>query len=198
MAGDVLGRFPRLDVLVNNAGVLLRERKLSQDGFELTFAVNHLAHFLLTHLLLERLKASAPARIVTVSSSLHRTGGIDLERLEEELRPGGTRAYSISKLANVLFSAELAERLRGSGVTSNALEPGTVDTKMLRTAYPGLQGSSVEAGAATSVYLASSPQVEGQSGGYFARSRPAVPSPLAQDADLRRRLWQISEHIAGL
>jgi NAD(P)-dependent dehydrogenase (short-subunit alcohol dehydrogenase family) len=197
MAGDVLQRFPRLDVLVNNAGVLLRERKLSADGLELTFAVNHLAHFLLTNLLLERLKASAPARIVTVSSSMHQHSSLDFEDLQNE-KFSGTRAYSSSKLANVLFTVELAQRLRGSGVTANALDPGTVSTKMLRSAYPGIPGSSLEAGASTSVYLASSPEVEGVSGQYFTRRRPASPSSLVRDKHLCLRLWQVSEHMVGI
>ena len=198
MADEVLQRFPRLDVLVNNAGVLLHERKLSQDGFELTFAINHLAHFLLTNLLLERLKVSTPARIVTVSSGLHQHSSIDFEDLQNGKSFSGMRAYSSSKLANVLFTVELAERLRGSGVTANALDPGAINTKMLRTAYPGMSGGSLEAGASTAVYLASSPEVEGESGKYYARQRPAIPSSLVQDRKLCRRLWQVSEQMVGI
>ncbi len=219
MATKVIDRFPRLDALVNNAGVYQHERQLSQDGFELHFAVNHLAHFLLTHLLLERLRHSAPARIVTVSSGMHESGRIEFDNLQGERKFSGGRSYSNSKLANVLFTFELAERLRASGeapelkgvtpelkgvtpellgVTANALDPGAVDTKMLRANYPGFKGTSLARGAATSVYLVTSPEVAGVSGQYFKNSRPAPSSPLAQDAALRQEFWKISERLVGI
>lgn len=198
LAADILARFPGLNGLVNNAGLFTRERQLSADGFELQFAVNHLAPFLLTQLLLERLKANAPARIVTVSSTLHTGGQIEFDNLQGERKYSGSRAYRNTKLANLLFSMELAERLRGSGVTANALHPGAVDTKMLHTIYPELRGISPAEGAATSVYLASSPEVAGVSGQYFESCRPAPCSPLAQDAALRQQLWQVCADLASI
>jgi NAD(P)-dependent dehydrogenase (short-subunit alcohol dehydrogenase family) len=219
MAGQVIARFQRLDALVNNAGVYLSERLLSQDGYEMHFAVNHLAPFLLTHLLLGCLRQSAPARIVTVSSGMHQGGRIEYDNLQGERNFSGGRSYSNSKLANVLFTVELAERLRTGGVapelmgmppesrgvtpelmgvTANVLDPGAVDTKMLRANVSGFIGTSLAQGASTPVYLVTSPEVEGVSGLYFKNSRPATCSPLAQDAALRREFWQISEQLVGI
>lgn len=200
-------RHDRLDVLVNNAGLYLGERLLSQDGYEMTFAVNHLAPFLLTNLLLETLKASAPARVVTVSSAAHTGGHIRFEDLNAERGFRGFKAYGDSKLANILFSNELARRLEGSGVTSNSLHPGAVATNFA-SGNGGLLGMvfgllrpfflSPEQGAQTSIYLASSPEVAGVTGKYFARCKPARTSSEAQDVAVQRRLWEVSAQMTGV
>ncbi len=197
MAGQILAEYERLDVLIHNAGVFMAERRLSEDGIEMTLAVNHIAPFLLTHVLLDLVKRSAPARIIVVSSTTHQNARIDFERLHGAAPFDGHEAYAMSKLANVLFAFELAERLTGLQVTVNALHPGVIDTKLLRAGY-GAQGAGVEAGAATPVYLATSPDVATISGKYFARQRIATPSPLAYDRDLRRVVWEASERLAGI
>ncbi len=196
-ADEVAARFPRLDVLINNAGISMRDRQLSVDGFELTFAVNHLAVFLLTNRLLGLLQRSAPARVVTVSSMLHINAKLDFENLQGEKFYSGGRAYATSKLANVLFTVELAERVREKGITVNCLHPGAVDTKLLRSAFPSLQGITVVQGAVTSVYLACSPEVAQVSGEYFDECRPAPRSPLASDPTARQHLWQLSEQLTA-
>lgn len=194
-----------LHILVNNAGVA-GARGLTQDGFEVAFGVNHLGHFLLTQLLLPHLQAAAPARIVTVASRAHkRAPGIDWAALHQPTRSlTGVREYAVSKLANVLFSAELARQLQGSGVSTYALHPGVVDTEIWR-ALPAwarpllrLRGLlSAEEGARTTLHCAmTAPQNE--SGLYYADSRPVQPAPLGQDADLARELWQRSQAwVAG-
>ena len=197
MAAEILGEYERLDVLVHNAGVFMTERQMSKDGIEMTLAVNHVAPFLLTHLLLDLVKRSAPARIITVSSTTHQNAQINFDKLHGHGPFSGHEAYAMSKLANVLFAFELADRLAGAQVTSNALHPGVINTKLLRTGY-GAQGADLEAGAATPVYLASSPDVATVTGQYFARQRPATPSPLAHDRELRQAVWQASERLAGI
>jgi NAD(P)-dependent dehydrogenase (short-subunit alcohol dehydrogenase family) len=211
-ADEILGLAPRLDVLVNNAGLVLSERRQTVDGFETTFAVNHLGPFLLTNLLLDRLQSSAPARIVNVASSAHSAArkGMPFDDLQTtEARYRGMRVYGQSKLANILFTSELARRLAGSSVTANSLHPGTV-----RTGYGadgdargllafGLKISqpfflSPAQGARTSVYLASSPRVEGVSGKYFVKCEEKQPRKRAQDPEAARRLWQVSEDLVGL
>jgi NAD(P)-dependent dehydrogenase (short-subunit alcohol dehydrogenase family) len=197
LAGRIAGRFPRVDVLINNAGVFMRNRVLSEDGFEMTFAVNHLAHFLLTNLLLPLLKKGTAARIITVSSAVHSSAALDFENLNAEKHFDAHGAYALSKLANILFSKELAVRLEGSGITSNALHPGVINTKMLREAF-NMSGASVKEGAATSVYLASSPAVEGVTGKYFIHKREARAAPIADNASLRERFWNASASFVGL
>jgi NAD(P)-dependent dehydrogenase (short-subunit alcohol dehydrogenase family) len=205
-AEEFLSRHDRLHVLVNNAGLYLNERLLSQDGYEMTFAVNHLAPFLLTSLLQGALRAAAPARVVTVSSLMHMLGHIRFDDLGAERGFSGMRAYGDSKLANVLFSNELARRLEGDGVSSNSLHPGGVATNfggeagglfsmILRLGRPFLL--TAEQGARTSIYLASSPEAEGVSGRYFVNSRPARSSAEANDAAVQRRLWEVSERMVG-
>jgi NAD(P)-dependent dehydrogenase (short-subunit alcohol dehydrogenase family) len=198
LAAQVLAKYDRLHVLVNNAGVYMRQRELTEDGLEMTFAVNHLAPFLLTNLLLARLKQSAPARIITLSSMLHQRALVDFNNLQGERFFDGNKAYGLSKLGNVLFTFELAERLRGTGVTANCLHPGAIDTKILRVAFGGMQGASVASGAATPVYLATSPEVAELTGYYFDNKRSAKPSSLAQDMELRKKFWEASATLTGL
>lgn len=200
-------RYDRLSCLINNAGVITRERQFSEDGYELQFAVNHLGHFLLTTELLPLLTESAPARVVTVSSGAHKIGRIDLDDINLDRRYTVFGAYARSKLANVLFTRELARRLRGSGVTANSLHPGGVATnfsidretgagsRIMRTV--SLFMSSPEKGAETPVYLATSPDVAGISGEYFVKKRRRKPSQRALDDTLARRLWEESERITG-
>lgn len=197
LAADIRDEHPDLRVLINNAGIYSGRYHLSQDGFELTFAVNHLAPFLLTNLLLDMLIANAPARIVTVSSTLHRSAGLDLAIERGERRYDGHETYATSKLANVLFTFELAERLRGTGVTANCLHPGGVNTKLLRAGF-GAGGMSPAEGARTSVYLATAPELENVTGKYFAREHEAEPDPRARDTALRRRFFELSAELAGL
>jgi NAD(P)-dependent dehydrogenase (short-subunit alcohol dehydrogenase family) len=199
--------YPRLDVLINNAGVFRSERITTADGMEATFAVNHLAYFLLTNLLLDRLKASAPARIVNVASADHSNATIDFDDLQGEKRYRGAKAYGQSKLANVLFTYELARRLQGTGVTANCLHPGVVGTNlgsgvsgafgfMVRALRPLMK--SPEKGAETSIYLASSPEVEGLSGGYFIKKAEARSSDVSYDKKLAERLWEASAELTNL
>lgn len=197
LAGLVLDRAGRLDVLVNNAGVFRKERRTTADGLEETFAVNHLAPFLLTHLLLPRLLASAPSRIVTVSSIAHQSARPLLSDLQHEKGYSGYGAYALSKLGNVLFTFELARRLAGKGVAANVLHPGVVTTKLLRDGF-GMGGAPVTEGASTPVYLAASPEVEGVTGRYFVNRHESTPSPLARDERLRRELWRLSEELSRL
>ena len=170
---------------------------LSEDGYEMTFAVNHLAHFLLTNLLLALLKKSAPARIITVSSMVHTSAKPDFQNLNAENHFEPYAAYALSKLGNVLFSNELTEHLKGTSVTSNSLQPGVIGTKMLRTAF-NMSGASVKEGAATSVYLATSTDVEGISGKYFVSKHEAPAALMTNDKDLRKRFWEKSKDLVGM
>ena len=188
----------RLDVLINNAGIWERRRSLSKDGIELTFAVNHIAPFLMTNLLLDILRRSAPSRVISVSSSLH-GGTIDFDDIGFERRFSGMMAYRQSKLADMLFIKELSRRLEGSSVTANCLMPGMVSTGLARNsmwinrAVFRAFGSSPEKGARTAVYLASSPDVEKTSGECFARCRIAKTSEESNDPALAKRFWEFSE-----
>jgi NAD(P)-dependent dehydrogenase (short-subunit alcohol dehydrogenase family) len=208
LAREITDRHGRLDVLVNNAGTVTMRRKPTADGFEWQLGINHLAPFLLTNLLLERLKASAPARIITVSSRAHRRGVLDFDDLNWERRKyDGLQAYGASKLANILFTSELARRLTGSGVTANCLHPGVVATNIFN--HAGLAGRLVgllarwrmlspAKGAETSVFLASSPEVAEVSGRYLEKCAAVEPTPAAQDMAAAQRLWEISEQLTGL
>ncbi len=197
LAEALRAAHPRLDVLLHNAGLYARTRQVTADGLELTFAVNHLAPFLLTRLLLDRVR-EARGRVVVVASGVHGQASLDLDDLQGERSWDGYRAYARSKLCNVLFAAELAERLRGSGATANSLHPGVVGTKLLKAAFAMEGPDSPAQGAATSVYLATSPEVEGVSGRYFVRQRAVPASRLARQADLRQALWAVSERLCGL
>lgn len=199
---------PKLHVLVNNAGVINPERKVTEDGIEATFALNHLGYFLLTHQLLDVLKASAPARIVNLSSEAQRAGHIDFDDLQGERKYGPWKAYMQSKLANVLFTVDLAKKLEGTGVTVNAVHPGPVATGF-GGEFKGFTGFILgtigrpfmltpEQGAQTAIYLASSPEVEGVTGKYFAKKKPIRMNKEASDDGIRRRLWELSERMTGL
>jgi retinol dehydrogenase 14 len=198
MAAEILARTDRLHVLINNAGAILLQRQLTEDGLEMTFAVNHLAPFLLTNLLLDRLKMSAPARIVNVSSTVHYDAPLKLDNLQSEKNYNGINAYKLSKLGNVLFTFELADRLKRTGVTANCLHPGAVATKLLGTGWGWSNGLTVAQGAALSVYLATSPEVEGVTGKYYESRSAGGASPKANDAKLRRQLWDVSAQLTGL
>jgi NAD(P)-dependent dehydrogenase (short-subunit alcohol dehydrogenase family) len=198
MAAEILARYDRLHVLINNAGVIVLQRQLTVDGLETTFAVNHLAPFLLTHLLLERLKQSAPARIVNVSSTVHYDAPLKFDNLQGEKNYNGINAYKLSKLGNVLFTFELADRLKNTGVTANCLHPGVVATKLLNTGWGWANGLSSAQGAALSVYLAASPEAEQVTGQYFESKSAGGASPKATDVKLRRQLWDSSARLTGL
>jgi NAD(P)-dependent dehydrogenase (short-subunit alcohol dehydrogenase family) len=205
LAEEFLAKYDRLNVLVNNAGAVNMSRETTVDGYELTFATNHLAYFLLANMLLPALEKGAPARVVNVASEAHRGKRIDFEDLM------ATRGYSIfqqygrSKLANILFTRELSRRVAGKGITVNSLHPGVIASNFF--AKPGLWGVlgkigglfmiGNEEGAQTSIYLASSPDVEGVTGQYFAKSRAKHPSRAAQDDEAARKLWEVSEELTA-
>jgi retinol dehydrogenase 12 len=205
LAHEFQSRYPRLDVLVNNAGALFSRRTVSADGIEMTWALNHLAYVLLTTLLLDTLRASAPARIVSVSSDAHRHARIRFDDLQGQPRYGGWRAYAQSKLANVLFTYELARRLAGTGVTANAVHPGFVATNFGRQsrgltaplfrALQGVVAMSPEQGAETIIYLATSPEVEGVTGQYFVKRRAVRSSDVSYDVQAAQRLWEVSAEL---
>ncbi len=204
-AAEIARRHAAVHVLVNNAGVNLTRRAVSADGIEMTFAVNHLAPFLLTNLLLPLLRAGAPSRIINVTSKFERAGRIDFDDLQATRRYSAFRAYAQSKLANVLFTYELAERLRGTGVTVNCLHPGLVATDLMRD-YPRWLRAlwerfllTLEEGASTAVYLASSPAVSGVTGRYFERGgRERRTSRRSYDGATRERLWRVSAELTGI
>lgn len=210
LADEVKAKLDRLDVLINNAGGVFQQRQLSVDGIEMTLANNHLSYFLLTHLLLDLLKKSAPSRIVNVASHSHYSGKFNFDDINMERGYSIMKAYERSKLGNVLFTMELAERLKGTGVTVNALHPGVVKTgiagkntgKLVVWAWKVFeiyQGAiSPEEGAKTSVYLASSPEVEGESGKYYADSKHKWHSKYSQTEGLKEKLWEVSAKLTGL
>jgi len=207
LAGEFKSRYSRLDVLLNNAGAVFMQRQLSVDGIEMTFALNHLAYFLLTNLLLDTLKASASARIINVSSNAHISGKIEFDNLQGE-REYSPRVYENSKLANILFTMELSRRLEGTGVTVNALHPGFTATgfaknngKIIATLvslFAPLVARSPAKGAETSIHLASSPSVEGIMGKYFYNSQVIPPAPQATDMVVARKLWDFSAEMVHL
>lgn len=195
LAGAVKEAATRLDVLINNAGVFMTERKLTVERHEVTFAVNHLAHAALSLWLLPLLTNSAPSRIICVSSAAHVRAKLDFGNLQAEKSFDGYGAYALSKLANVLFANELAARVRGAGVTVNSLHPGVIETKLLSVGFPDMQGRPVADGAATVVYLASEPSLTMVTGAYFSDRRQTPPSPVARDPEARRHLWAATEAL---
>lgn len=207
LADEVRAACPRLDVLVNNAGAIFERREVTPEGFEKTFALNHLAYFLLTYMLRDLLVASAPARVVNVASRAHRAGRLDFDDLQMQKGYTAWKAYAASKLANILFTRELARRLEATGVTANALHPGLVATNfghdrfglislVLRFARPMMIGEAE--GAATTLHLATSPAVAEVTGAYFADCTPTRPEPQALDDVAASRLWEESEWLLGL
>jgi NAD(P)-dependent dehydrogenase (short-subunit alcohol dehydrogenase family) len=208
LAGELRARHRKIHVLVNNAGLVAGRRRLSADGHELTFAVNHLAPFLLTNLLLDRLRTSSDGRVVTTSSGAHHGGLIDLDDLQMERRRWSSgRAYSNSKLANVLFTRELARRTERDPIVANCFHPGVIRTRLTRGAKPMVRVgalmaapilASPRAGASTLVWLATSEEAGEVTGGYFERSAPGRLSAQAQDDDLAAGLWERSEELTGL
>jgi NAD(P)-dependent dehydrogenase (short-subunit alcohol dehydrogenase family) len=209
LAADLAATVPRIDVLINNAGAFFDRHEMTADGLERTFALNHMAYFVLTNLLLEKLKSAPPSRIVSVASTAHRGATLDFADLEgRSAEAKGWPAYRRSKLANILFTAELARRLQGSGVTANCLHPGFVASRFGDETGPLIRltlsiakrfaAISVEDGAKTVTYLASSPEVASVSGRYFANCREERPSDAALDAAAARRLWEESARIAGV
>jgi NAD(P)-dependent dehydrogenase (short-subunit alcohol dehydrogenase family) len=197
LATEILERHQRLHVLINNAGTFQAERRLTEDGLETTFAVNYLAPFLLTHELLELLEESSPSRIISVASIAHLNAKVDWNNLQGERWYDGFQAYALSKLGIVLFTFELAERLKATVVTANCLHPGVIKTKLLRAGFGDYPGSPPEKGARTPIYLASSPEVEGVSGDYFMECRPVKSSPLSYNKDLQKRFWELAEMYIG-
>ena len=207
-ADAFLDRYDRLNVLIDNAGLVLTSRRVTEDGYETTFQVNHLGHFLLTEMLEERLLASAPARVIVVTSDAHKTArhGLDFDDLQSERKYRSFGVYGKSKLANILFTRELARRLAGTGVTVNCVHPGLVASRFARDGDTGLIGKyfmplmrpfalSAEQGAATSIFLASDPSVEGITGAYWVKCAPLQPSDAALDDDAARKLWDVSEQL---
>jgi len=195
LAGALKEATTRLDVLINNAGVFMTERRLTVERHEITFAVNHLAPAALTLWLLPLLTQSAPSRIIFVSSAAHARASLDFGNLQAEKSFDGYGAYALSKLANILFANELAARVRGGGVTVNSMTPGVVATKLLQVGFPGMHGRPVADGAATSVFLASDPSLTMVTGTYFADRRPVQPAALARDPEARRHLWAATEAL---
>jgi NAD(P)-dependent dehydrogenase (short-subunit alcohol dehydrogenase family) len=207
LAEGFKGRYDRLDVLVNNAGLVQSTRTESPDGLETTLAINHLAPFLLTNLLLDTLKESAPSRVVTVSSEAERWGNIDFDDLQSKKKYRGFPVYGMTKLANIMFTYELAERLEGTGVTATCMHPGAVNTRfgtnnsgpmtiLFRAFKPFMR--TPEQGADTVIWLAASPEVEGVTGRYYSDRKPLEPKKIANDPEARRRLWEESERLTGL
>ncbi|KAA3644693.1 MAG: SDR family NAD(P)-dependent oxidoreductase [Chloroflexi bacterium] len=209
LAASYKEKHARLDVLINNHGAAYFGRQTTTEGYEMTLAVNHLGYFLLTHLLLDTLKASAPARIVNVASNAHERANIDFNDIHLENEYAAMKAYGQSKLGNILFTYELSRRLEGSGVTVNCLHPGFVATNMGANNIPFfgflfklifnifVPVKSPE-GASTSIYLASSPEIEGTSGKYFVDERPAPSNRISYNVDVARRLWDLSMEMTGL
>jgi NAD(P)-dependent dehydrogenase (short-subunit alcohol dehydrogenase family) len=209
VAQEIAAAEPHIDVLINNAGVMSAERQLTADGLELTFATNHLAYFVLTQALLPRLLASAPARIINTASEVHRGAHLDLADLQSEKRYSSYGVYGKSKLANVLFTRELARRLAGRGVTVNCLHPGVVASRFAQprngqggdpsaASYLASQGIAPEKSAEAIVYLATSPDLAQTTGQYFNQSRLSTPSEEAQDVATAKKLWEESEQLAGI
>lgn len=206
VAAEFKANHDRLDVLLNNAGVLVTSRRTTVDGIEETFAINHLGYFLLTDLLLDVVKASGPARIVNVASEAHRGARMHWDDLQFERGYSSFKAYGQSKLCNILFTRELAKRLEGTKVTANCLHPGVVASGFGQT-YGGVFGAlmsvahlfmiSTESGAKTQVYLCSSPEVEGVSGKYFDKCKERRPNEEAQSDEAAARLWSISEKMTA-
>lgn len=197
LSDSIHSKYEKIDTLLNNAGIYMNNRQVSSDGFELTFAVNHLSVFLLTHLLFDLIKNSDNGRIVTVSSLANVRGKIDLNDLNGEKVYESYKAYAQSKLANILFAFELAEKIKNYNITSNALHPGVITTKLLKTGF-NISGSSTEDGAKTLIYLSVSDEIKNVTGKYFDKMNLADYNPQADDKKLRLDLWNISENFTKI
>ena len=195
LAETIGQRHPRLDVLLNNAGTYEKARRLSEDGYELTLAVNHLAPFLLTRLLQGPLRAASPSRVVTVASVAHTAGRIDFDDLQLARSYSAYQAYANSKLANVMFACGLARRVEADGITSNSLHPGVINTKMLYAGFGAYSGAPVEAGSKMSVRLCLADDLATVTGRYFQDGREKTPSRAAADRSLQERLWEVTERL---
>jgi retinol dehydrogenase 12 len=208
IASEIAAKHPKLDVLLNNAGTINQKRRVTVDGLEATFALNHLSYFLMTNLLLENLKQSSGARVVNVSSNAHNAARLNFDDLQSEKGYSAWISYGNSKLQNILFTTELSQRLQGTGVTANSLHPGVVNTNFGREGGGDISSFlfnlarpfflTPAQGAATSIYLASSPEVSGVTGQYFDNKKVKTPSRAAQDRLSASRLWQISETLCKL
>jgi NAD(P)-dependent dehydrogenase (short-subunit alcohol dehydrogenase family) len=199
LADEFTRKYDRLHVLVNNAGALFTSYRESVDGIEMTFALNHLSYFLLTNLLLDTIKSSAPARIINVASDAHGGNHIDFNDLGYRQHYSGWTAYGASKLANILFTYELARRLAGTNVTVNAVHPGFVNTNFQNAAGLNMRGPlTPEQGADTQIWLAAAPELEGVTGKYFVRRRESRSSDASYDTETARRLWEVSAGMVGL
>jgi len=207
VANEIAGAEPRIDVLINNAGAIFDRRQLTPDGLERTFATNHVSYLVLTHGLRDRLITAAPARVINTSSDAHRRAKLDFDDLQSARGYSAFGAYGRSKLCNILFTRELARRLAGTGVTANCLHPGFVNTRfgdegrgalttILRLAKT--LALSPEKGAATMVFLASSPDVANTNGEYFYKCRPSTPAKAGQDDATAKRLWEETARLAGI
>jgi len=195
MSAEIRRKYSRLDVLINNAGVAMNKLEISEDGYEMTFAVNYLAVFAFTLLLLDLLTRSAPSRIINVSSSAH-SSSLNFENLAEPRHFDGWEVYCQSKLCNILFTYELAEKLQNMGVTVNCLHPGVIDTKLLRVNFGG--GSPVTEGSRKLLYLATAPELATVTGEYFYDNRQTRSAEITYDAETRKKLWNLSEKLCGL
>lgn len=201
VVGQVKAKYDRLDVLINNAGVFMKERVETSDGFEMSLAVNYLAGFWLTQmfkpLLVKSGSGGSPSRVIFVTSVAHQRVTIDFQDIQSAVKFDGFNAYSVTKLANIMLTYELAERWKALPVSINCFHPGIVSTKLLKTGFNSV-GSSVQEGADTGVFLATSPKVEGVSGKYFIKHDPQVSSPASMDAAARKQLWHVSEQLTGV
>lgn len=197
LAEEIKNKYPVIDILINNAGIYMKELEYTVDGYEKTFAVNHLSHFLLTNLLIDLLKQSDDSRIINVSSVAHQNAKFEWDNLNAEKQFGGYAAYSLSKLANVLFSNELADRLKGTTVKSNSLHPGVITTKLLKAGF-NMSGASVKKGSETSVYLASSEKAAPINGEYLIDCKISRPHPISREKKVLETFWEISAKMTGL
>lgn len=198
MAAEILDRHDELSVLINNAGIYMKQRQETADGFEVMFAVNYLSAFLLTNLMLDILKVGAPARVITVSSGMQSSARLEWDNLQGQKHFSPSSQYALTKLLDVMFTNALARRMAGQQVTANSLNPGVVATKMLREGWGMAGGSSPREGARGCVYLAASPEVEDVTGAYFAGERPSRSNPASYDVAAQERLWELSVEMAGL
>lgn len=196
MADDLHQRYSKIDVLINNAGIFKTKRELSENGFEMTFAINHLSYFLLTNLILDLIKNSESKRIVNVASQAH-GNDLDFDNLQGEKYYEGYDAYARSKLCNIMFTYTLSRKLEGTGITTNVLHPGVISTKLLHEGF-GMEGAPIDSGSKTSVYLASSDEVENVSGKYFVNKIESNSSQISYNVGVQEQLWELSEKMTAV